>query len=717
MIDESATAPANQTLRQSADELETASHLSNRRLQRQPPARVPGYDIRRCLGEGAYGSVWLAIERNTGKQVAIKFYSHRRGLDWSLLSREVEKLAVLYTCRDIVGLQGVGWDSDPPYYIMEYLDNGSLATRLERGPLPVDEAVRIVTSVAQALVHAHGCGILHCDLKPANVLLDKDHAPRLADFGQSRLSHEQETALGTLFFMAPEQADLHAVPDARWDVYALGALLYQTLVGEPPHRSADFEERMSATASLEKRLAEYQQLLKNSPKPTGHRRVPGVDKRLAEIVDRCLEVNPARRFANAQAVLDALHDRARALARRPLISLGIAGPAVLLLALVPIAFLASDNAVFQAEKLTSQLTLASNLTAAQVLAKSLATDIVDRQQFLNTLAKDELSSDDEALNGKHLRELITAATGKTRETPERKALEAILIEYKQFVDERRSKSGGTLDSSWFLTDADGVQLWRDPPDERTIGRNYAWRDYFHGRNVDFPRDQVPADIKPIQAPHVSLPFRSTAEGQRLKVAITAPVFNEQNEVIGVLGRSIQLGDLLAEYKQTIQQSSQLQTDQPIALVDVRNGNLLDHPWVTPATSATSSPLEQLSEPELDKLVVIGPVLDDFRELSRRVARDPKDVGVQDLAKQIKYRDPVGQIEPKYDDLWLASVWPVEGTDWVTVVQVRKSDARKPVQDLRSGLLWYGLWALVVCAGLIAVMWYFVLRAMANGRST
>jgi serine/threonine protein kinase len=664
--------------------------------------------------------VWLAIERNTGKQVAIKFYSHRRGLDWSLLSREVEKLAVLYTCRDIVGLQGVGWDSDPPYYIMEYLDNGSLATRLERGPLPVVEAIRIVTSVAQALVHAHGCGILHCDLKPANVLLDKDHVPRLADFGQSRLSHEQETALGTLFFMAPEQADLHAVPDARWDVYALGALLYQTLVGEPPHRSANFEERMSTTASLEKRLVEYQQLLKNSPKPIHHRQVSGVDKRLAEIVDRCLEFDPARRFANAQAVLDALHDRAQALARRPMISLGIAGPAVLLLALVPIAFLATDNAVFQAEKLTSKLTLDSNLTAAKVLARSLATDIEDRRQFLITLANDELSSDDATVNGKHLRELIADAAGKPRESPERKALEGLLLEYKQFVDERRRKSDGTLDSSWFLTDATGVQLWRDPPDERTIGRNYAWRDYFHGRNVDYPRDQVPADIKPIREPHVSLPFRSTAEGQRLKVAITAPVFDEQRNVIGVLGRSIQLGDLLAEYKQTIQ-SSQLQTDQPIALVDVRNGKLLDHPWVTPATPNTPSPLEQLSESDLDKLVVDDSILRDFRELVQRVAQHDERVTQHDevggLDRQVKYWDPVGHIEPEFNDLWLASAWPVEGTDWVTIVQVRKSEARQPVQDLRNGLVVYGLWALVVCAGLIAVMWYFVLRAMANGRST
>ncbi|MBI5760359.1 MAG: protein kinase [Planctomycetales bacterium] len=711
MTDLPAPISANQTLHQSADELAAAAQLSARRLQRQPPARVPGYDIRRCLGEGAYGSVWLALERNTGKLVAIKFYSHRRGLDWSLLSREVEKLAVLYTCRDIVGLQGVGWDSDPPYYIMEYLDNGSLATRLERGPLSADEAVRIVTSVAQALVHAHGCGILHCDIKPANVLLDKDHAPRLADFGQSRLSHEQETALGTLFYMAPEQADLHAVPDARWDVYALGSLLYQTLVGEPPYRATDLEKRIDAAGSLENRLAEYQRILKQSPRPTKHRRTDGVDKRLADIVDRCLEIDPTKRFANAQAILDALHDRVRARARRPMISLGIAGPAVLLLALVPIALRATNNAVTTAERMTSHRALEANLVTAKVLAKSLATDIDDRRQFLLTLATDELSSDDKTADGKRLRELIVAAADKPREAPERKSLEGVLTEYKKFIDDRRGKQGGTLDSSWFLTDGRGVQLWRDPPDENTIGRNYAWRDYFHGRNVDYPRDQVPIDIEPIHASHVSLPFRSTAEGQRLKVAITAPVFNEAGEVIGVLGRSIQLGDLLAEYKRTIQ-SSPDQIQRPIALVDVRNGKLLDHPWMTPPSSDTPSPLQRLSDEELNRMVVAEQLAQEFRELCRRV-RD--DLPLVNQHQQIKYRDPVAMIDPAFDDLWLASVWPVQGTDWVTIVQENKSQATAPVQELRSGLVQYGLWALVVCAGLIALMWYFVLRAMANGR--
>ena len=216
---------------------------------------MPGYEPERFLGVGAYGEVWVAVERNTGRRVAIKFYAHRGGLDWSLLSREVEKLAFLFADRYVVQLLGVGWDADPPYYIMEYLEKGSLADRIAQGPVPVDEAVSLFRDVAIGLVHAHGKGVLHCDLKPANILLDQDGKPRLADFGQSRLSTEQAPALGTMFYMAPEQADLDAVPDARWDVYALGALLYCMLTGGPPHRTGKTVDAFERTPDLDRAAA------------------------------------------------------------------------------------------------------------------------------------------------------------------------------------------------------------------------------------------------------------------------------------------------------------------------------------------------------------------------------------------------------------------------------------------------------------------------------
>ncbi len=351
-----------------------------------PPAYLPGYEIIRSLGEGSFGSVWLAHEVNTGKQVAIKFYTHRRGLDWSLLSREVEKLAVLYTSRNVVGLLGVGWDHDPPYFIMEYLENGSLAEALRDGPLPVEDAVRIARSVARALVHAHGSGILHCDVKPANVLLDGNREARLGDFGQSRLSNDQSPALGTLFYMAPEQADLEAIPDARWDVYALGALLYQMLCGEAPYRTQSPEARILQAKTLAERLSSYQQIIKQSPPPDGHQRQAGVDRLLEEVVDKCLQPDPAQRYPNAQAVLDALDRREQIRGKRPLIALGFIGPLLFLLAMYVIARAAIPQAREASEQNLMDLILEGDAVTAHILAGSIDQELRFRQEMLEAVA-------------------------------------------------------------------------------------------------------------------------------------------------------------------------------------------------------------------------------------------------------------------------------------------------------------------------------------------
>src|SRR5262245_39225501 len=270
------------TFQQTPADQQRSKDLSLQRTR--PPAEVPGYQTQRFLGAGAYGEVWFGLDRTTGRKVAIKFYLHRRGVDWTLLSREVEKLRFLSADRYVVQLLDVGWDAEPPYYVMEFVEEGSLDDRLLRvGTLDVSDAVELFEEIAIGLAHAHGKGVVHCDLKPANILIDQDGMPRLADFGQSRLSHEQKPALGTLFYMAPEQADLEAVPDVRWDVYALGAILYTLLVRTPPHRNADTIGKIDAASALKLRLSRYRHAIRAAPPASEHRRVRGMDRALAEI--------------------------------------------------------------------------------------------------------------------------------------------------------------------------------------------------------------------------------------------------------------------------------------------------------------------------------------------------------------------------------------------------------------------------------------------------
>ena len=170
-------AGSNDTEIQNDDDQERSRRLG---LQgKTPPAQIEGYSIVRRLGMGAYGTVWLAREDRTGRMVAVKFYPHQRGLNWSMLSREVEKLAAVYTSHNIVRLLDVGWNAEPPYFVMEYFENGSLGGFMAKGRLSIDDSVRIVGEICNALIDAHGAGVLHCDLKPDNVLLDGQMHSRL----------------------------------------------------------------------------------------------------------------------------------------------------------------------------------------------------------------------------------------------------------------------------------------------------------------------------------------------------------------------------------------------------------------------------------------------------------------------------------------------------------------------------------------------------------
>jgi serine/threonine protein kinase len=641
--------------------------------QPQAPAQVPGYEVERCLGEGAYGEVWLARDKNNpGRQVAIKFYTRRSG-DWALLAREVEKLNFLATDRYVVQLLDVGWNADPPYYVMEFMEKGSLAERLKAGPLPVAEAASLFRDVAIGVVNAHNRGVLHCDLKPANVLLGPDGKPRLADFGQSRLSHEQAPALGTLFYMAPEQADLKAVPDARWDVYALGAVLYCLLTGEPPYRDAPQAATLEGSLSLEERLACYRRLLQEAPRPRKHRRVPGIDRALVEIIDRCLAVSPARRYPNIQAVLGALDARALRRARRPLLVLGALGPVLLL---VLMGLLIRSELLTAVEKSTEALTeetRISNTFAAQAVAAKVAAKIDRRWQIL----------EQEAASFKKLLRNAKDQAG-------RDALQARL-------DGLRKAHSKVAAHSWAVLDHAGTLLARSSgnprADRESIGRTFARRNFFSGLDKDVPDDAPPPP--PLTHAHRSNVFESTITGTRM-VAFAVPVWEGKagtptRAVMGVLLMAVEVGSFVE-----LGSEEGLSNDFIAVLVDRREdtqgrrGAILEHPRL--------AELRQQKVPEKDLQFFV-----DASQLEPG-SWDPD------------YTDPLSAAHPEYAGRWLTARQPVlveerpeaKDTGWLVLVQERYDTAIGPVLHLENDMLARGWWALLVAVGVVTALWVFVI---------
>lgn len=704
-----------------------------------PPTAVPGYDLERLLGAGAYGEVWVAIERNTGRRVAIKFYAHRGGLDWSLLSREVEKLAFLFADRYVVQLIGVGWDAEPPYYIMEFLEHGSLAERLQYGPLPVPEAITLFREVAIGLLHAHGKGVLHCDLKPANILLDQDGKPRLADFGQSRLSHEQVPALGTLFYMAPEQADLSAVPDARWDVYALGAVLYAMLTGQPPHRTPALVHALEQAHDLEERLAIYRRGIRKAEPVWARGRPGGVDRALADIVQRCLEPNPERRFPNVQAVLDALDARAARRARRPAMILGAVGPLLLLAVVSVFAWQGFNTAVRQHEAELTERALANNqlsaLRVADIAAKELqrrfeaveqvAASPALRQAILQAVQDpefrklaDELSDPKwlQRWTSESIRRAWEERVERFRRHPVRAHLQRAFADtlppWMPAPDAEGTEGEGQV-ASWFFCEPRGVSTVR-VPESQTIGVNYAWRSFFH----QLPDDQDPAwrpgTLERLGSTRLSAVFRSQASHNWI-LAISAPVYadDQHGQFLGVVALTVRV-DRVVELKGDENQFAVLADLRPRHFEgQVVRGTILQHPLLerlrpAPAESRLADPAEPQRQ---------------YRELLTRLQRYrlPEEYfppsGQQGLQLR-DYRDPLARA-PEGNSLnkrWLASVQPVlvrgAETQWVVIVQEAYDRAiGAALSRLRRGLVGYGLAAAAMVGIVLIGVWVLAWRLL------
>src|SRR6266516_3039847 len=206
------------------------------------------YLVKAFLGEGGSKCVYLTHDTRLERDVAVAVI-RTEGLDEARLARvrrEAQAMARLGDHPHIVSIHDVGDEGGHPYIVSQYMAGGSLDDLLRRAEthqLPIAEVLRIAGQICQALEHAHTQGIVHRDLKPSNVWLTRDGTAKLGDFGlavaldRSRLTVEG-IMVGTVAYMPPEQA-LGRAPDARSDLYSLGAMLYEMVTGRPPFLGDD----------------------------------------------------------------------------------------------------------------------------------------------------------------------------------------------------------------------------------------------------------------------------------------------------------------------------------------------------------------------------------------------------------------------------------------------------------------------------------------------
>ena len=294
-----------------------------------PPASLQAaladrYRLERELGQGGMATVYLAHDLKHERQVAVKVLRPELAavLGGARFLSEISVTANLQH-PNLLPLFDSGRAGDFLYYVMPFVEGETLRARLERErQLPVDEVIRIVTLLAGALDYAHARGVIHRDLKPENILLQAGQ-PVIADFGialavaQAGGSRVTETglSLGTPQYMSPEQATGDRVIDARSDQYALAAVTYEMLTGEPPHTGA------TAQAIIARLMTEKPRSIRATRESVS----VAVDRG----VHRGLSKSPADRFPACGAFAAALAAPAGRSRRGPVLGATLAGVALL----------------------------------------------------------------------------------------------------------------------------------------------------------------------------------------------------------------------------------------------------------------------------------------------------------------------------------------------------------------------------------------------------
>ena len=269
------------------------------------PEKIGIYEVKSELGRGGMATVYRAYDPRFEREVAVKVLPsellHADPQFRLRFEREAKIIAQLEHSA-IVPVYDVGEANGQPYFVMRYMTGGSLSDRIKAGGLTMDDAVRILGTIAPGLDEAHANGIVHRDIKPSNILFDKRGNPYISDFGIAKLSQAQagnvtgSAIIGTPAYMAPEQAQGIEV-DGRADIYSLGIILFEMLTGKQPYEA----DTPMAVA------------IKHITDPVPHIRQtnPQLPESMDAIIQKAMAKDKAQRFSTAIEMTNALREAAR----------------------------------------------------------------------------------------------------------------------------------------------------------------------------------------------------------------------------------------------------------------------------------------------------------------------------------------------------------------------------------------------------------------------
>jgi len=247
----------------------------------------------RKVGQGGFGTVYEAYDPQLDRKIALKLFRFRSPDEMEQFRKEA-KLAAKLRHPSIISVHEYGVIDNQPYYSMDLFEGKTLRDMIEdRGYIPVKEAFGIAAVISDALSFAHANGILHRDMKPANVFIDNEGRAYIGDFGVAKQAEEvgrQVTTsriVGTPYYMSPEQTDCRPL-DARSDIWAVGVILYNMLCGKYP-----FEGKTAGDL--------FTKIWLNEPVPP-RKHNPALDRDTQTIVLKCLEKEPVRRYQSAAEV-------------------------------------------------------------------------------------------------------------------------------------------------------------------------------------------------------------------------------------------------------------------------------------------------------------------------------------------------------------------------------------------------------------------------------